>query len=433
MKKVSVFIVVLLFMLSFTACSGKEEVGNEENGNNNSGTTESSTVTNLTFWTPLSGGDGDFMKELVSQFNAAHDDIEVEILNLKAEEYYTKLRTSVTAGQAPDVAVGHTSKLADLNSTNLLESINDAASVAGVQWDTFSENIINSTIIDGQHLAIPLDTHALIMYVNKKIVSEAGLLGSDGKPVIEPGPEGFKAFLQQVKQNGPSGTFPLSATSNGDSPLRVWWTLYSQQGGQLLSEDGSKAEFNNEKSLKALTYIEELINEELWPRNIKNGGEIFTANTAAIHLNGVWMTGALEKNENLDFVALPIPKIFETEATWGDSHVFIVPKQKQANDEKKIASVTFANWIADNAAAWGQAGHVPSKPAIVESSEFKELPYRSDYAEIGDYVSYMPNTPKLAAINDVLKKHLNLFMNGQATPEDTLKNAEKEVNDLLAK
>ncbi|WHX99020.1 ABC transporter substrate-binding protein [Neobacillus sp. DY30] len=425
MKKVSVFMLILVLLFGLIACSSG---GNEE-----SSTIEENGVTKLTFWAPLSGGDGDFMKELVTKFNEENKEVQVELLNLKAEEYYTKIRTSVTSQQAPDVALAHASKLAELQSAKLIESIEKTSSDASIDWTTFSENIVNATIIDNEHYAIPLDTHALIMFANKKILDEAGLLSADGKPSIEPGAEGFIEFLKQVKKNSPAGTFPLAATSNGDSPLRMWWTFYTQQGGEMLNDAGTKAAFNNEKSLEALNLLNEMIEGELWPKNIKNGGELFTAQKAAIHMNGVWMTGALEQNKGLEFVALPIPQIFDQKATWGDSHLFVIPKQEKQTEEKKVASLTFANWITEHSASWAKAGHVPSKPEILESSEFKDLAYRSDYSEIGNYVSYMPNSPKLSAINDVLKKHLNLFMNGQSDAKDTLENAEKEVNELLSK
>ncbi|WP_167578660.1 ABC transporter substrate-binding protein [Jeotgalibacillus proteolyticus] len=423
MKKVSAFTLAVFLLSTFlVACGGDSDSGGGEEDNGK---------TNLTFWTPLSGGDGDFMKELVSEFNSENAEIEVELLNLKAEEYYTKMRTSVTSDQAPDVAIAHTSKLSELESANLIVSIEDAADSAGVEWDTFSENIVDATIIKDEHYAVPLDTHALIMYANNKILAEADLLDESGQPVIEDGEEGFIQFLEKIKENSPSGTFPLSATSTGDSPLRMWWTFYSQLGGELLNEEGSQAAFNNEQGLEALSFLGKMVEDDLWPKNIANGGELFTAQKAAIHINGVWMTGALENNEGLEFSAIPIPQVFDEQAMWGDSHLFVVPRQNEQSDEKKEASIVFANWIADHSSSWAQAGHVPSKPSVIESEEFQELPYRSDYAEIGEDVSYMPNTPKLTAINDVLKKHFNQYMTGDVSPEDTLSNAEEEVNNLL--
>jgi multiple sugar transport system substrate-binding protein len=428
LKKVSAFMFCFILVLSLLACS--KDNGSEEA---NSSSSEKGKKVELTFWAPFSGGDGDFIKSLVTDFNKENKDINVTVLNLKAEEYYTKLRTSVVSKQAPDVAIAHTTKLSELIESKQIVDIDATAEKAGVKWDTFSENILNSTIIENKHYAVPLDTHALIMFINNGLLKDAGLLGDDGKPKLESGADEFIDFLQAVKKNSPDGTFPLSATSSGDSPLRIWWTLYSQLGGKLLNDDGTKAAFDNEKGLEALSYLKKMMDQDLWPKNIRNGGEVFVAKTAAVHLNGVWMTGALEQNKDLDFAAIPFPQIFDKQATWGDSHTFVLPNKDGQSEEKKIASIEFADWIAENAASWAKAGHVPSKKSVVESQEFKDLPYRSEYSEISDYVSYMPNSPKSSAINDVIKKHLNNFMTGQVNEKATLANAEKEVNDLLSK
>ncbi|ALC89426.1 hypothetical protein AM500_06230 [Bacillus sp. FJAT-18017] len=424
MKRVSAFIVSLVLLFVLAACSGNGATSEDK------GSSGKEDVTELTFWAPFSGGDGDFIKALVDNFNKENEDVKVTVLNLKAEEYYTKMRTAVVSKQAPDVAIAHTTKLAELIESKQIVDIDSIAEKAGIKWDTYSQNILNSTIINDKHYAVPLDTHALIMFANTDLLDKAGLI-ENGVPAIGTGEGDFINFLKDVKENSPKGTFPLSATSSGDSPLRIWWSLYSQQGGQLLSEDGKEAVFNNEQGLTALEYIGELMEEDLWPRNIRNGGEVFSAKTAAIHFNGVWMTGALEQNKELKFTAIPFPQIFGEQATWGDSHTFVLLNKDGQTDAKKEASLKFADWVAEHSASWAKAGHVPAKTSVVESQEFKDLPYRSNYAEIADYVSYMPNSPKISAINDVIKKHLNNFMTGQVNAKETLKNAENEVNALL--
>src|SRR5690606_5634949 len=136
----------------------------------------------------------------------------------------------------------------------------------------YSQNILNATIIDDKHYAVPLDTHALIMFANVKLLQDAGLADENGNPKLETTKEGFLASLHEMKSKAPSGVFAVSATSNGDSPLRIWWTLYAQLNGKLLSEDGKTAAFNNEAGKEALALMDQMVKEDLWPRNIKNGG-----------------------------------------------------------------------------------------------------------------------------------------------------------------
>lgn len=390
-------------------------------------------VINLKYWSPLSGGDGDFMKAMVDKFNSSQQEIKVEMLNVKNEEYYTKLRTALVAKQGPDIAIAHSSKLPELVSTNALENLDDIAKDAGIDWNSFSPNILNATVYNSKHVAIPLDTHAEIMFYNKKILGDAGLLDESGKPKIAAGADGFAAFLQELKAKAPADVMPIATTSTGNQPFWIWWSLYSQMGGKLLNDDGKTVAFNNEQGLKALQTIDSWVKQGYWPKNIKNGGEIFSTGKAAISFNGVWFTGAAEMASGLEFGAIPFPQLFDKKATWGDSHTFVLPVQANKDQAKLVAAAKFGNWLADNGVMWAKAGHVVSKPAILESAEFKAMPYRSEYVEIANYVSYVPNHEKAYAIGEILRPNFDLVMNGQSTPEEVLKKAEKEANDLLAK
>lgn len=161
---------------------------------------------------------------------------------------------------------------------------------------------------------------------------------------------------------------------------------------------------------------------------------IFAAGKGAISFNGVWSTGTFEKNKDtLDFAAIPFPQLFDKPAAWGDSHTLVIPVQKNKDEKKAAAAVKFANWLADNGTMWAKAGHVPSKTAAAESQEFKSLPYRSDYAEVANVVTFLPNSDKVGPIKEILVPHFDKLMTGQATVDQVLADAERQVNDLLAK
>jgi multiple sugar transport system substrate-binding protein len=427
LKKLNLFVVLMLLVVSALAgCSSSEKTA----GKNES----ASKKMELNYWVPFSGGDGDFMKEMVAEFNKTNPDIQVKMLNLKWEQYYTKLRTAIASNQGPDIAVAHTSKLGELVPSGMIEELDPIAEKTGIKWDSFNQNILNATIFEDKHMAIPLDTHAMIMFYNKKILGDAGLLDENGKPKMEPGAAGFVNLLKQVQKKAPKDVMPFVGTSNGNVPYWMWWSLYSQMNGKLLSEDGKKAAFNNKEGKEALQFISDLVHKDkLWPKNVKNGGEIFAAGKAAVNFNGVWSTGTFEKNQGLEFGATTIPQLFAQKATWGDSHTLVLPVQKGAEKKKQEAAVKFANWLAENGAKWSKAGHVPSKPAVIESKEFTEQQYRKDYVEVINDVNFMPNSDKLFPIGDILRANFDLVMNGQVSVDEVLDKAENEVNQLLSK
>jgi multiple sugar transport system substrate-binding protein len=136
----------------------------------------------------------------------------------------------------------------------------------------------------------------------------------------------------------------------------------------------------------------------------------------------------------LEFGAAPIPPIFGKEATWGDSHTLILPVSQNADEQKQKAALTFANWIADNGQIWAQAGHIPSKPSVLEKEEFKKLPYRSDYVSVASHVVFSKHSDKNWSIRDqAMIKNFDACLLNKLTPEQAIDNMVKTVNDLLKK
>jgi multiple sugar transport system substrate-binding protein len=362
----------------------------------------------ITYWNMFGGGDGAIMTEMVNKFNEEHKgQIEVKALTQDWGQFYTKLQTAVSGGSAPDLAISHTSKLSELVDLGILVPLDAYADASGVEWGNFNQNMLDATIFDGRHFAMPLDAHPLILYYNKKILRDLKLLDANEKPAIEPGPDGFVAFLKKIKESAPKDTINLALPSTGETPYRVWWALYNQLNGPGLLDDSGNVILNNEQGKKAAQYISDLFKTGLVPKNQEKTGENFQAGTSALLPNGVWFTGTLEATEGLEFGAIPFPQIFDKPATWIDSHTFVLPKQKKALDEKKAqASLTFAKWVTDHAAMWSKAGHIPPTNTAVESEEFKSMPLRQDYLQAGSDGVYLPNSPKMWPIKDQLVQAL---------------------------
>ena len=61
----------------------------------------------ITFWSLFTGGDGEQMQKLVELFNAQDPNRQVTLATQDWDNYYTKLRTSIAAGESPDLAISH--------------------------------------------------------------------------------------------------------------------------------------------------------------------------------------------------------------------------------------------------------------------------------------------------------------------------------------
>lgn len=388
----------------------------------------------ITYWNMFGGGDGAIMTEMVKKFNEEHKGkIEVKALTQDWGQFYTKLQTAVSGNTAPDLAISHTSKISELVDLGILVPLDSYADASAVNWDNFNQNMLDATIFDGKHYAMPLDAHPLILYYNKKILRDLKLLDADEKPAIEPGPDGFVAFLEKIKQGAPKGVVNIGLASGGEDPYRVWWALYNQLNGPgMLDESGKKIKINNEQGKKAAQFISDLFKTGLVPINQEKIGENFQAGKTALLPTGVWFTGTLEATEGLEFGAVPFPQIYDRPATWIDSHTFVLPKQKKALDEKKVtASLTFAKWVTDNAAMWSKAGHIPPTDTAVNSQEFTSMPLRQDYLQAGNDGVYLPNSPKMWPIKDQLVQALGGIWAGTSDVDKGLSDAVTNMEKIL--
>ncbi|MBT2291820.1 ABC transporter substrate-binding protein [Paenibacillus albidus] len=452
MKKRSIGFTAMALLLSFSmvlsACGGNGNSGSNAKGNNSAagaGNEEGASgnagdsadnggeKVSLSFWTLFDGGDGANMQTLVDEFNKTHSDIQVKNTKLAWGEYYTKLITAVGNGNGPDIGISHTSRLPDLINQGVVTDLDATATDAGVDWNTFNQNLLDATVVDGKHYAVPIDTHPFIMYYNVKLLKDAGLLGDDGKPVMEQSADGFLNFLKTLKEKLPDKVTPFALSNANDDPYRLWWALYSQLGGNdLISDDLTAAAIDKEKGIQAADYIQKLFTEGYIKKNDPDFYKNFQSGTAAIMMTGVWATGTWESTKNFEFGAMPIPKIYDQEATWGDSHTIILPTTKKEDSAKRKAAITFANWVADNGQIWAKAGHIPSKPSVLEKQEFKDMPYRSNYASVASMVKFNKPSVKTAQIRDnVSFKFLNEVWANKMTPAEAMDKMQENVQKTL--
>ncbi|MFM9282283.1 extracellular solute-binding protein [Paenibacillus jiagnxiensis] len=397
------------------------------------GEKKSASPVTIEFWTPFSGGDSSYMNELVQRYNKENQDgIKVVMKNNKLDDYYIKLSTAIVTEEGPDVAVVHASKFAQYVPAEFLTPIDATDAGAHIPWEQYNPDILERTVIGGRHYAVPLDTHFIVLYYNKKWLEEAGLL-QDGKVVMDPGEDGFMHFLTALRDRIPPDVAPLAVPDVRIDSLWVWWSLYSQidGGGGLYSADGHKARVNMEAAAQSLHFLASLYESKLIPPDISDAGSRFISGKAAVLWLGTWSIGSFEKLDDLDFGVMPLPQIYDRPGTWGDAHTLAFPSHSDTDPPKMEAAVHFAEWLADQGQVWAQAGHIPAERNALNSAAFKALPYRSDYADAAKDVRYFPSHAKQGEINDALVSELEKIWHGKQTADDMLKHLEPLIDSIL--
>ena len=384
------------------------------------------------YWNLFGGGDAEFMDEIVAEFNAAHEDIEVDVTRLEWEEYYTKLKTATASGNGPDIAISHVTRVKELADEGLIVALDELGENAGINWDEYNQNILNGTEIDGQIYAVPLDTHPLVLYYNKEYLSEADLLAEDGTPKMD---GTFMEFLGKLKSDS-SAKYPMTNWTKltAEGHYRVWWSLYNQlEGSPVVTEN--ELTIDKAKAVEAIEYMQELYDKEYSPLHSEymENVNLFRNEEAATLLTGVWITGTLEATEGLDFGVIPMPQIFDNRSSWGDSHTLVLPYARSVDQEKREAALTFAKWATDNGELWARAGHIPSKETVKEKEAFQNMPYRMDYVKAADYVTFDSAGSYTWSIRTEITTALSKVWNKQITAEEAVEEASRGIERLLSR
>lgn len=389
--------------------------------------------TEIVFWTHFGGDDGNYMKKMIEEYRNAHPELAIEHLQVTNEDYYTKFKTGIVSGEGPDISTGDANRLAEFKAADLVSDMTPYAEEAGVDWNSYNQNILNNCTIDGEHLAIPISSYVSLMFANKTLLEDAGMLKLNEKGVIDFGntPEDFVSFLEEYQSKKPDDVYTIVGGSTGDDPYRFWWSFFGQTGETLLNDDMTKTNINTENSSKTLKLIVSLAEKKLWPVGMETPDQVFLANQAAFYVGGNWSVGALSENSDIDFIAMPIPQVYDQPSAWGGTHVFYLNPRPGQTENQKVEVIRFADWMATNADEWVKAGHLPAKPEVQESEVYKSLTHRDTYEEISNYMLDLPQSQNINAIVEVLRKNMPLALNMQSSVDEVLKNSEQEINDLL--
>jgi multiple sugar transport system substrate-binding protein len=397
----------------------------------------------VVWWDFLSGGDGVRMKQMISDFNAAHDgQIKIDATTLEwGLPYYAKVQTSAAVGEAPDVMTYHASRIPLAVDQGILDEITaDDWSKMGLSETDFAPATWEAVTNDGKQYAVPLDTHPIVLYYNRDLLRKAGMLGDDGRPKgLGSGAE-FTETLKALKEAGVE--FPLgSVTADGNFMFRTIYSLVCQQGGELMTDGEFLAGDNAGKLQNALATLQDWTKSGLqstysdYPATVA----LFTSGKAAMMINGVWevptMTDLAAQGKLFDWGAVEIPVIFDKPCTYADSHAFAIPKNqgKTMTPEKRAAVLEVISWMDKNSLFWATAGHIPAYKAVTDSAEYAAMEPNATYSPLTANMIFDPPSP-LAGIAGpifgVMSSYFVPTLNGEMDPAEAVENIKEELNAL---
>jgi multiple sugar transport system substrate-binding protein len=347
------------------------------------------------YWNLFGGGDGVRMQQMQDGYRKANPATKLQAITLSwGNPYYNKLSLATLGDKPPNVAVSHLTRMKTLVRADLLQELHpEDLARHGMTPDMFNQRAWQAGLVNGKAYAIPIDTHPFVLFYNTKVCDQAGLLDADGRLKRIDGEAGFVDALDRVKQV--TGQYGATHSINSDAatPWRLFQTMYSQLGGEILADNGTRIVLDDTKAKRVLAYLRTLtVEKKLMPSSIDYQGAIalFANGQAGFHLNGEWEISTFQ-TAKLPFGMTLVPNVFGgTYAVQADSHTLVLPKQRRQDAAKLDRSLGFVKSMLDQSLTWAEGGHVPAWQPFASSDTYRNLTPQSNYAAAADAAVYDP-------------------------------------------
>jgi multiple sugar transport system substrate-binding protein len=404
-------------------------------------------VVEVEFWGGWTAGDGDIMQEMVDQFNAEHEGIQVNLTRQQWSPLFDAFVVSSSAEEAPDILAMHPQEMPQFVELGLLDPLDDIFAESDVlNLEDYLDAAVQPNIYKGALYGIPLDIHMHGLYYNLDLFEAAGIEAppTTGEEFLEvarlltldanglhPGDEGFDA--ENIVQYG------VNMHTNHHAFFQ-WWSLYRQQDGQFLSEDGTECVWDMDKAEAAWKWLQDLVyTHHVAPQGQTDYPADFFSGRTAMLIDGPWQMVAMEQQaeeSGFRWASAKYPQVFDEQfAVWGSEHILTLPHF--ADPDKRDEALIFLSWLAANSAAWANSGQLPAAIAVMESEAFQSMYGRAAFIEMMPYAQIFPNTPKYNEIfasnapTPMMVMAQNIMLE-QADPRAEVENACQEITFILS-
>jgi sn-glycerol 3-phosphate transport system substrate-binding protein len=377
---------------------------------------------------------------LAAEFEKENPQIKLKpIYSGSYQESITKALTAVKSGEPPVMSI--------LLSTDMFTLIDEDAIVLfdgllktpdDQAWlKSFFPAFMENSQTGGKTWGIPFQRSTIVLYWNKEMFKEAGLdpnkAPANWKEQVE-----FAQKLTRRDATGKVTQWGIQIPSSG-FPYWLFQALAIQAGTNLMNAAGTETYYDKPEVIEGLTYWVDLVKKyKVHPEGIVEWGttpkDFFEKKVAMMWTTTGNLTN-VKNNAKFDFGVAMLPAGKQRGSPTGGGNFYIFAKSTPA---QRDAALKFIRWVTtpQRAAQWGiDTGYVAVRGDAFDTPVMKayvagfppaavardQLPYAK--AELSTH----DNQRVTKALNDGLQAALT----GTKTPEQAMKDAQREAERLL--
>lgn len=285
-KCLSALALSALLTAGLAGCGSKTDTANGNSG--------SQKIT-LKLWDIYTAQDANTQsfQQALKDWNDANPNVQIEAEATENEAYKTKIKTAVSANEAPDIffawGAGFAQPFVDAGKVLALDDYLTDGTKDKLAGGTLTYLTYNNKVY-----ALPFVSSAGIFYVNKEMFDKNNIKI----------PETFDELLTAVKAFRAKGITPFAVGEKDKWPGMFYYDILAmRQGGSKLSNDAlaKKASFEDPAFVEAANKLKQLIDagafDEAALGLTRDESEVpFTQGQIPMYYNGSWVAGSIDKD-----------------------------------------------------------------------------------------------------------------------------------------
>jgi len=394
----------------------------------------------ITFWTGQADAAETILEGLADDFEKEHPNVTVDVSSgaPSTEDLLQKLSASFAGGNYPDISYSFGSWASQLEASKRTLDITDLVAEPDVAWDEFSEAARATVRPTGDKtIGFPAVVDNLSLIYNKTVFDNAGV----AYPTNDWTWDDFRAAAKQLTDEASSTYGYAYSVSGSEETTWQFWPHLWQNGGEILSDDDSTAEFDSAAGVESLTLLRDMAIDDksvYLDQTDTKFGQLFASDKIGMITSGPWQLYDLGVAKTQYGVSY-LPGTDGNHETVSGPDIWALFDHNDKNRE--YWAYEFTEWLtsAEQDLKWNVAyGNLPLRTSEIETPEFQAqveaLPGLEVMADNAvNAVHARPTISGYVAVSEAVGTAVSRVLQGEGSPEEALKAAADEADAALAK
>lgn len=392
------------------ATSQKDNAAAEEEKADASDASAQGTVTIWYYWE--TEGHQEALNHIIEEFNGSQSGLTVEAKYVPFADFKKQLSIGASASELPDLVILDNPDHASYAAMGIFADLTGRFDVS-----TYYDGPVNSCTLDGKLYGVPFGSNDLLLFYNKDMLEAANC-------EVPTTWDELLTTAQACTTDSVSG-FAHCALQNEEGTFNflpwVW------------STGATSYEINSEGGIKALTFVQDLVNSGAMTKEAINWTQgdtmhQFIAGNLAMMINGTWQIPTMRADApDVNWGVAPIPVDAQPVSGLGGENYAVIAG---GNEDGAIKFLEYAVGGDTCLYMMQQMGYISSDSTIAEG-QFEGDEVYQVFVDQMKYAQARGPLPEWPEISDAISLAFNKVITGDSDPVQAAEEAQKTIDGII--